>query len=889
MTSPEIRRAFLEFFEKRGHRVVPSSPLVLPNDKTLLFANAGMNQFKDTFTGRDKREYVRAVSSQKCLRVSGKHNDLEQVGRTPRHHTFFEMLGNFSFGDYFKADAIAWAWELLTKVYGVPKERLWVTVFGGTPAVPGDEEAASLWRDTVGVDPARILRLGEKENFWRMGDVGPCGPCSEIHFDLGADLTSVDGLSTPENDERRYVEIWNLVFMQFDQKADGTLTPLPAPSIDTGMGLERITSVLQGKRSNYDTDLFLPILLAIGRRAGTDYGAGPDSDTSMRVIADHARSLCFLVADGVVPANDKRGYVLRRVLRRAIRHGRKLGLTEPFLHEVAPVVIETLGEVYPEIVGAQPAILEVARREEERFGETVAAGLTLLDEAIAKIPKGLRVLPGSELFRLYDTFGLPIDLAQDVAEERGVTLDTPGFEVELGRQRVRAQASWKGAKKEEAKGAWQDLASRFRTTFEGFRLQTLDGVKVLALLGPQGAPVESLAEGQTGEVLLEATPFYGEAGGQVGDTGWIVSPAARVHVDDTYRPAAGLVASRATVESGRLAAGDTVTAEVDTARRDAIKRNHTATHLLHAALREVVGLHVKQAGSLVAPDRLRFDFSHFTGLTDRALADIESLVNRRVLENAPVTTEELPIDEALKAGAMALFGEKYGETVRVVTIGTFSKELCGGTHCAGTGEVGLFLLPHERGVASGTRRVEATTGEGSLAKSRADHQILKRMEELLSVPRHEVLAEFGRRMESARAVQRDLEQQRVRGMRAELARQAAGAEEVGGIKVLAARVDGLASQEARVLADDLRQMLGSGIVILGRADGDKASILVAVTDDLKARIGAGELVKELAVIIGGGGGGRSDLAEAGGKDPSRLDEALRAGRDAVARRAGAGA
>ena len=886
MTSIEIRRAFLEFFAARGHRVVPSSPLVLPNDPTLLFANAGMNQFKDVFTGGEKREYVRATSSQKCLRVSGKHNDLEQVGRTPRHHTFFEMLGNFSFGDYFKNDAIAFAWELLTKVYGVPEERLWITVFEGTGAVPGDDEAQAIWRDSIGVNPARILRLGEKENFWRMGDTGPCGPCSEIHFDLGADLTSVTGVSNPETDSQRYIEIWNLVFMQFEQKADGTLLSLPAPSIDTGMGLERITSVLQGKRSNYDTDLFQPILQAIARRAKMTYGANPEADMSMRVIADHARALCFLVADGITPANDKRGYVLRRVLRRAIRHGRKLEMSGAFLHDIAPVVIETLGEVYPEIVGAQPAILEVAQREEERFGETIAAGLTLLDETIGKMPSGSKVLPGSELFRLYDTFGLPLDLAGDVADERGLTLDMPGFEEELGRQRVRAQASWKGAKKEEAKGAWQELSAHYRTTFQGWTTQSVEGVKVAALVGENGAPVSELTEGQSGEVLLEATPFYGEAGGQVGDTGWIVSPAARVRVNDSHRPAAGLIASRATVESGRLAVGDYVAAEVDVLRRQAIKRNHTATHLLHAALREVVGTHVKQAGSLVAPDRLRFDFSHFTGVTDRALADIESLVNRRILENTPVATEQMPIDAALKSGAMALFGEKYGESVRVVTIGSFSKELCGGTHCAETGEIGMFLLTHERGVASGTRRIEAISGEESLAKSRADHHILKTMEELLSVPRSEVLAEFGRRIDGMRARERDFEQQRLRTVRDDLQKLAENPERVGGIKVLAARVDGLAPQDARVVADNLRQSLGSGVVILGRADGDKASILVAVTDDLKGKIGAGDLVKELAKIIGGGGGGRSDLAEAGGKDPSRLDEALQAGRAAVGRRAG---
>ena len=887
MTSLEIRRAFLEFFASRGHRVVPSSPLVLPDDPTLLFANAGMNQFKNVFTGAEVRDYVRAASSQKCLRVSGKHNDLEQVGRTPRHHTFFEMLGNFSFGDYFKRDAIVWAWEMVTERFGVPKDRLWVTVFEGNAGVPPDDEAFAIWRDAAGVAPGRILKLGERDNFWRMGDTGPCGPCSEIYFDLGQDLTSVTGPSTPETDATRYIEIWNLVFMQFDQKADGDLQPLPAPSVDTGMGLERFTSVLQGKRSNYDTDLFQPILAATASRAGVAYGARPEADISMRVIADHSRALCFLVADGVTPANDKRGYVLRRVLRRAIRHGRKLGIEGPFLHHVAPAVVETLGEVYPEIVGALPAILEVARREEERFGETIAAGLSLLDETIGKLPAGTTTLGGAELFRLYDTFGLPIDLAQDVAEERALALDLAGFEAELAKQRSRAQASWKGAKKEEAQARWGAIALSAPTKFEGFGADTLEGVPIVALLGEDGTPVRELVEGGSGEVLLAATPFYGEAGGQIGDTGWIVGGAGRAKVLDTTRPATGLITSRVTIESGRLAAGDAVTAEVDTARREAIRRNHTATHLLHAALREVVGTHVKQAGSLVAPDRLRFDFSHFAGVSDRARADIESLVNRRILENAPIVTEQMPLDEALRSGAMALFGEKYGDTVRVVTIGTFSKELCGGTHCARTGEIGVFLLTGERGIASGTRRVEALTGEGALEKSRADHQILRSMEDLLSVPRHDLLAEVGRRAEMLRAMQRELDQQRLSAVRADLLRRAESPEVVGGIRLIAARVDGLPSQDTRVLADNLRQKLGSGVVILGRAEAEKASILVAVTDDVKGRIAAGDLVRELAKIIGGGGGGRDDMAEAGGKEPSRLDEALRAGRDAVARRAGA--
>ena len=885
MTSHEIRRAFLEFFELRGHRVVPSSPLVLPRDPTLLFANAGMNQFKDVFTGREHREYRRAASSQKCLRVSGKHNDLEQVGRTPRHHTFFEMLGNFSFGDYFKADAIAWAWELITGVWSIPEDRLWVTVFGGSDAVAADDEAFGLWRDRVGVREDRILRLGEKDNFWRMGDTGPCGPCSEIHYDLGEDLRSVEGRSDPETDSNRFVEIWNLVFMQFDQREDGGMEPLPAPSIDTGMGLERITAVLQGKRGNYETDVFLPILEAAARRAGRRYGQSPDSDTSLRVIADHVRSLCFLVADGITPANDKRGYVLRRVLRRAIRHGRKLGIEEPFLHEISPVVLEQLGETYPELLAAREAILAVGRREEERFADTLAAGLTLLDQAIQEIPEGSRTLPGEEIFRLYDTFGLPLDLAQDVAEERGVALDLPGFERHLAGQRARAQASWKGGRAAEAAGDWAEISHRFRTVFEGYDRLRLDGVRVLALL-QDGKRVNALEPGTDGEVVLEATPFYAEAGGQVGDTGWLVGGGVRARVLDTRRPVEGITAHRVRVEDGRLADGDSVTGEVDADRRESVKRNHTATHLVHAALREVVGTHVKQAGSLVAPDRLRFDFSHFSPLSDRALADIEDLVNREALRNLAVQAEEFPIDQALRSGAMALFGEKYGEKVRVITIGTFSKELCGGTHCARSADVGPFKLTQERGVASGTRRVEAVTGEPSLRLYRRTTEAVESLERLLSVPREEVVAEVERRLEHLKAVQRELEQARLRAVHEGIANRAEEPEVVSGIRVLAQRVDGLAAPEMRTLADNLRQRLGSGVVILGRAEEGKASLLVAVTDDLKSLLPAGQLVRVMAKVIGGGGGGRPDLAEAGGKDPSRLDEALQTGLREIGRIAG---
>jgi len=891
MTSREIRQAFLDFFAERGHRVVPSSPLVLPNDPTLLFANAGMNQFKDVFTGREHRDYVRAASSQKCMRISGKHNDLEMVGRTPRHHTFFEMLGNFSFGDYFKREAIGWAWELMTKVYGLPAERLWVSVFCGSDAAPADDEAFAIWRDEVGVPAERILRLDEKENFWRMGDTGPCGPCSELHYDLGEDLTSVEGESTPANDERRYIEVWNLVFMQFEQHADG-MVPLPKPSIDTGMGLERITSVMQGVRSNYETDLFVPILEAAAHRAGCRVGEDDDKDFSLRVIADHSRALCFLVADGVVPANDKRGYGLRRVLRRAIRHGRRLGIESPFLQDVTPAVIDSLGEVYPEIVAAREAILEVGRREEERFAETLSTGLQLLDEAFAGVGagsgggEGAIVLPGSELFRLYDTFGLPLDLARDIAEERGVTLDEAGFEAEMAKQRTRAQASWKGGRREEVAEVYRDLAGKARTVFEGYTTTETEDVPIVAVLR-DGRPMDALEEGDQGEVVLELTPFYAESGGQVGDTGYLVGTSGRARVHDTQRPAEGIIAHTVTVETGRLGPDDRVSAEVDAGRRDAIRRNHTATHLLHAALREVLGTHVKQAGSLVAPDRLRFDFSHFAPLSDRAVADIETLANRRILNDIELREDRMAIDEALRNGAMALFGEKYGDEVRVISIGEFSKELCGGTHCRRTGEIGLMKLTQERGIASGTRRIEAVTGEGSLERFRDEHALVRTLEETLSVPRAEVVAEFERRMEQVRVLQKELEAQRLGSVRDDLDRRAANPERAGGVKVLTHRVDGLKKQETRVLADNMRNKLGSGVVIFGRADGDKASILVAVTKDLEDRIPAGEVVRELAEIIGGRGGGRKDLAEAGGREPSRLDEALRTGVELVARRAGA--
>jgi len=887
MTSHDVRRGFLQYFETRDHRRVASSPLVLPSDPTLLFANAGMNQFKDVFTGKDTRDYRRATTAQKCMRVSGKHNDLEQVGRTPRHHTFFEMLGNFSFGDYFKKDAIAFAWDLVAREWSVPRERLWVTVFGGSDAAPADEEAARLWQEVAGVEPERILRLGEKDNFWRMGDTGPCGPCTEIHVDLGADLVSVAGPSTPATDERRFMEIWNLVFMQFEQHADGAMTPLPAPSVDTGMGLERIAAVLQDKRSNYDSDLFQPILRAAAERAGTAYGGDADADVSLRVIADHARALCFLVADGVIPANDNRGYVARRILRRAIRHGRKLGIREPFLHEITPVVLDSMGETYPELLAAREAILEVGRREERQFAETVSTGLGMLEESIGRVreaaPADRPVLPGRELFRLYDTFGLPLDLARDIADEQGFSLDEAGFEEEMAKQRARAQASWKGGGAAAVDTAFAELGTRLGTRFEGYDRVRLDGARVTALVR-DGAPVERLLEGEEGDVVLDHSPFYAEAGGQVGDTGVLVTPAARAKVTGTRRPVPGLVASAVRVEHGALAVGDRVTAEVDETRRAAIMRNHTATHLAHAALRDVVGTHVKQAGSLVAADRMRFDFSHFAPVSEQAVRDVEDLVNEKILEGIEVETRSMGLDEALRSGAMALFGEKYGDEVRVVRVGDFSLELCGGTHVANSAEIGLFKLTQERGIASGVRRIEAVTGHGSLERFREAHAIVSRLEEALSVPRADLVEEIDRRLEQLRVAQRELDRERSRSVRERLLETASKAQVVAGVKVMAERADGLSAPEAREVADNLRRKLGSGVVVLGRVQDDKASLLVAVTDDLTGRVPAGDMVRELARIVGGGGGGRKDLAEAGGKDPSRIGEALDAVADHVRRR-----
>jgi alanyl-tRNA synthetase len=876
MKASEVRRVFLEYFIERGHKQVASSPLILPNDPTLLFANAGMNQFKDLFTGKESREYVRAVSSQKCMRVSGKHNDLEMVGRTPRHHTFFEMLGNFSFGDYFKREAAEFAWELITKVYGVDPDRLWITVFGGSDAAEADEEAYSLWVDKIGVDPARMLRLGEKENFWRMGDTGPCGPCTEIHYDLGEGMASVQGESNPETDENRYMEIWNLVFMQFNQKADGRLIPLPAPSVDTGMGLERITTVMQGVTSNYDTDLFMPLLAAVSERSRVRQGDDPEHDVAMRVIADHVRAMCFLIADGVIPSNDSRGYVLRRILRRAIRYGRKLGIQGSFLGDISPVVLDSLGEIYPEIVSAGDAILEIGKLEERRFSETLTTSLQMLDEALDKTgTEGSGSLDGKKLFKLYDTFGLPLDLARDIAEEKGVALDEAGFEAEMKRQRSQAQAARKVSTGGEALELYQELAVKNGNQFAGYSDSRLEDVEVRTILR-DGCETDHLEEGQLGEIVLGRTPFYAEAGGQVGDTGVISGPSGQLEVLDTVSPLQGLNLSRVKVLHGSISCADKVTAEVDSARRQAIRRNHTATHLLHAALREVVGPHVKQAGSRVGPEQLRFDFSHFSGLDAGALESIEELVNDVILDGLEVVTEEMGTEEAIKLGAMALFGEKYGDKVRVVRIGDFSLELCGGIHSANSSEIGLVKVTSEKGIASGIRRLEAMSGKGALARFRDVEAVVRGLEVALAVPAAELQGEVERRLGHTRQLQQELNRLRVGSMRQTLTEKAASAPETSGIRYLATRVDGMKPSEMRELADELLRSLHSGVLVLARGEEKKASLLVGVTDDLTDRLHAGNLVRALAAMIGGGGGGRKDMAEAGGKDVGKLDETLEA-------------
>jgi len=857
----DLRRAFIQYFEQQGHRAVPSAPLIPQADPTLLFTNAGMNQFKRVFLGEETRAYNRAVTVQKCLRAGGKHNDLENVGYTRRHHTFFEMLGNFSFDDYFKEDAIRFGWEFLTSVVGLSKDRMWITIFRE------DDEADRLWRK-IGVSPSRIVRCGEKDNFWQMADTGPCGPCSELHFDQGP---SVPGDATPNGEGDRVIEIWNLVFMQFNRDSAGTLNPLPKPSIDTGMGLERLTAVAQGRLSNYDSDLFAPLLAAIGGRAGAEYGAVEQADRSMRVIADHLRAITFLMADGVLPSNEGRGYVLRRILRRAARHGRLLGITEPFLHELTATVVEQMGEAYHELRPAAGTVAEATRGEEERFIATLDQGLPILNDMLTKVrASGQNMLSGTEIFKLYDTYGFPMDLIAEACREQDIRLDETGFEAAIEEQRTRARKTG-GFEGETARPALSEVAARVGTTaFVGYEHLNSEGVVQALLKGDR--LVKDAREGDDIEVVLDVTPFYAEGGGQAGDQGLLTGPDGRVEIRETTRPVPTLIVHKGVVTSGSIREGERLQLSVNRRTRHDAARNHTATHLVHAALRDLLGPHVKQYGSLVAPNRLRFDFAHFRPLASRDIDEIESIVNEQVRQDQPVQTDVMGVQEAVAGGALAFFGDKYGDQVRVVHIDTFSKELCGGTHCRRTGEIGLFRIVSESGVAAGVRRIECLTGSGALDSLKRLEADVRELSDLLKVAPGEVVARTRKLNEQLKEKERELAEVKLK--MASTSSGDAQAREIKGVQVHAQRTDGLDVNGMRALADQLRDKLRSGVVALGAANDGKVSLLVVVTKDLVGRLKAGELIKEMATEVGGTGGGRPEMAQAGGKNPEGLGTAL---------------
>ena len=884
MTWKEIRSSFLDYFERNGHRVVPSSSLVPQDDPSLLFTNAGMNQFKDVFLGRDKRDYVRAASSQKCMRVSGKHNDLENVGPSPSHHTFFQMLGNFSFGDYFKKDAIAFAWELLTGVWKIPADKLYVTVFKGEAGVPRDDEARAFWLTLV--SPDHLSELGAADNFWQMGDTGPCGRCSEIYYFRGNHIACAEPVCRGvECSCSRYIEIWNNVFMEFDRQANGQLNPLPAPSIDTGMGLERVCAVLQGVESNYDTDLFTPILTAIGGAAGVKYGQSMgQADVSMRVVADHLRSMTFLIADGVMPSSEGRGYVLRKIMRRAMRHGMKLGLTEPFLHTLVDVVVREMGDAYPELKANRDTVPGVIRNEEDRFVAVLAGGLPRLEEVVERAAAARQPIAGDEAFKLYDTFGLPLDFIEDLADERRVTVDREGFELamESQREKARSKSAFDGKKGVEFTFASADARQGLSAAgdrFEGYATTTVKGTPVVALFDNERRQVRELKQGSQGYAALGSTPFYLESGGQVSDIGELRAEATGVAatVEGVTRIAQGLPRlHRVQLTHGNLSERDLITAEVDATTRDATRRHHTATHLLHAALRRVLGTHVKQAGSLVAPDRLRFDFVHSSAVTREQILEIERLVNEQIYRNTPVITEERPTQEAMAAGAMALFGEKYGDKVRVVSIQGFSMELCGGTHCRATGDIGFFAVSSEGGVAAGVRRIEAVTGRSAVELHQSTRAALEDVLGALGTTAERARAAVEHLQAETKRLARDISRLKVEGARSQQGQSSVAVEEVrlAGGTFVAQQAAGLSKDELRQLADAHRDRIKTGVVVIGSVNDGQVSLVVGVTKDLAGRVHAGQIVKELAPVVGGRGGGRPDFAEAGGNLPDQVPKAL---------------
>jgi len=873
-SSSQIRSDFLEFFRGKGHTIVPSAPLVPGNDPTLLFTNSGMVQFKDVFLGAEKRSYVRAADVQRCLRAGGKHNDLDSVGYTARHHTFFEMLGNWSFGDYFKKDAIAWAWELLTEVWQLPKERLLVTVY------QTDDEAYELWNKMVGIPAERIVRIGDNkgapyasDNFWQMADTGPCGPCTEIFYDHG-DHIAGGPPGSPDEDGDRFIEIWNLVFMQFDRQPDGTLVPLPAPCVDTGMGMERLAAILQHVHTNYEIDLFQALIGKASELTGT-----PDLENkSLRVIADHIRACSFLIVDGVLPSNEGRGYVLRRIIRRALRHGWMLGVRRPFFHGLVPTLVALMGEAYPELPAAQELVEKALRAEEERFAETLDSGMRIFDDLAARAKD---VIPGADAFRLYDTYGFPVDLTADIARERGLSVDMQGFEAAMEQQRETARAAGKFS---AGSGLPAELVAKLKPTeFLGYDSLDVGGLVVAALL-KEGRPVDSVSAGDEAVVILDRTPFYAESGGQVGDIGVLVEQGVRFEVVDTLKFAGQFHGHVGKVTAGSLKLGDHVLASVDAPRRAAIILNHSATHLLHAALRELLGTHVQQKGSLVAPDKLRFDFSHFQPVTAAELAEIERRVNTEIRSNHVAEVHNMGMQEALDFGAMALFGEKYGENVRVLKMGGYSTELCGGTHVGRTGDIGLFKIVSEGGVSSGVRRIEAVTGQGALDLVSSEEQRLHEAAALLGGNAGEVVEKVRQLTERQKKLERELESLKAKAASGATADLAGSAVEIDGVRVLAARLEGFDAKALRDAMDRLKQQLGDAVIVLAGAAGGKASLVAGVNGSATGRVKAGELLAHIASLTGGKGGGRPDLAQGGGEDGPALASALLGVREWVSER-----
>jgi len=873
VTGHEIRQLFLDFFAARGHRVVRSSSLVPANDPTLLFTNAGMNQFKDTFLGLEKRDYLRAASSQKCVRAGGKHNDLENVGYTRRHHTFFEMLGNFSFGDYFKADAVEFAWDLITREYGLPKDKLYVTVFRE------DDEAEELWQKVTGIPKSRIFRLDEKDNFWQMGETGPCGPCSEIHYDLGIEAAEPgrEGEEFPNDAGGRFVELWNLVFMQYDRDSSGKLTPLPRPSIDTGMGLERIAAVMQGKISNYETDLIHPIVLEAADLCGLTHGTDARVDTALRIAADHSRAAAFLVHDGVLPSNEGRGYVLRKIMRRAMRNIRMVGMEEPFLYKLTGFVAELMRGPYPEMMESVQRVARVVKDEEHRYATTFLTAEKEFNQAVQQVTD--RTIPGAVAFKLYDTFGLALDEQEDMARERGLFIDRTAFELEMDQQKQRARASWKGAEKGAVVPAYQKLLEQGRTKFLGY-IDLESTSRVIGLLREK-LPVEEIPVGAHGELVFDQTPFYAETGGQVGDRGALYSAEGNkvADVESVFPGVPGLSVHRI-VATAPVRVGDVLRAEVAVPLRNATRRNHTATHLLHASLRQVLGTHVKQAGSIVEPSRLRFDFTHYTAMDRAELEEVERLMNEQILRNEGVDTTILPLDQAIATGAMALFGEKYGEEVRVVTVPGFSRELCGGTHVGRTGDIGVCKIVYEGSISSGVRRIEAITGEGALHQYQETSSSLRRIADLLRASEPDLIEHVEKLLANERALVKQVDQLKEKQAQSAVGALETQARTVNGARVLTVRLDGMDRQQLRILADSLRNKWKSAVVVLSSTEDGNVAIVAAVTKDLTSKVQAGKLVNAVAQATGGKGGGRPDMAEGGGKDAGALDAALEAvGRD----------